>query len=269
MKTRGIIIYSKIDAKKNYWFIDELIKYFANYDIELNLVLDDEYSQYLTLNLDIKFAINRTRDYKISLDLENKNIKVFNNQIVNKIANNKYLSYLLFKELNLPCMDTYLNIDSSLNYPLVMKEVTGHGGTEVYLVKSKEEIDSIYRLNKNKTYIFQPLCSNIGIDVRVYMFKNEPLVAFKRESINDDFKSNYSLNHKASIFKLDEEMIAICKKITKELNSDYIGVDFIFNNNKWVVNEIEDPVGAWMIYDLTNIDLAKIIVDYILKELNI
>ena len=64
-------------------------------------------------------------------------------------------------------------------------------------------------------------------------------------------------------------MIRICKKITKELNSDYIGVDFIFNNNKWVVNEIEDPVGAWMIYDLTNIDLAKIIVDYILKELNI
>ena len=55
----------------------------------------------------------------------------------------------------------------------------------------------------------------------------------------------------------------------RELNSDYIGVDFIFNNNKWVVNEIEDPVGAWMIYDLTNIDLAKIIVDYILKELNI
>ncbi|MDY4822688.1 MAG: hypothetical protein SO148_02660 [Candidatus Onthovivens sp.] len=46
MKTHGIIIYSKIDAKKNYWFIDELIKYFANYDIELNLVLDDEYTHY-------------------------------------------------------------------------------------------------------------------------------------------------------------------------------------------------------------------------------
>ena len=111
MKTRGIVIYSKIDAKKNYWFIDELIKYFANYDIKLNLVIDDEYSHFLTLNLDITFAINRTRDYKISLDLENKNIKVFNNQIVNKIANNKYLSYLLFKKLNLPCMDTYLNVD--------------------------------------------------------------------------------------------------------------------------------------------------------------
>ena len=154
MKTSGIIIYSKIDAKKNYWFIDELIKYFANYDIKLNLVIDDEYSQYLTLNLDITFAINRTRDYKISLDLENKNIKVFNNQIVNKIANNKYLSYLLFKKLNITCMDTYLNVDSSLNYPLVMKEVSGHGGTEVYLVKSKEEINSIYKLNKDKTYIF-------------------------------------------------------------------------------------------------------------------
>ena len=86
MKMHGIIIYSKIDAKKNYWFIDELIKYFANYDIKLNLVLDDEYSQYLTLNLDITFAINRTRDYKISLDLENKNIKVFNNHLVNKIS---------------------------------------------------------------------------------------------------------------------------------------------------------------------------------------
>ena len=145
MKMHGIIIYSKIDAKKNYWFIDELRKYFANYDIKLNLVIDDEYSQYLTLNLDVTFAINITRDYKISLDLENKNIKVFNNHLVNKIANNKYLSYLLFKELNIPCMNTYLNIDSSLNYPLVMKEVSGHGGTEVYLIKSKEEINPIYK----------------------------------------------------------------------------------------------------------------------------
>ncbi len=268
MKANGILIYSKIDIKKNYWFIDELIKCFKNKNIDLKLVLDKEVLSYININK-VDFAINRSRNFKLIGILENLNIRVFNNYLVNKIANDKFMSYLFFKDFDIDCMETSLDYLYFNTFPLVMKSTSGHGGNEVFLVHSKDEVESILKKYAGNSYVFQKLCSIIGKDIRVYMIKDNPLVAILRESQNDEFRSNYSLNHKANVIEIDDRMLSICKKITQTLNSDYIGIDFIYNKGRWVVNEIEDPVGAWMIYDLTNINLVEILVGLIINELNI
>lgn len=38
-------------------------------------------------------------------------------------------------------------------------------------------------------------------------------------------------------------------KIASLLKFDYIGIDFVFNGGKIVFNEIEDSVGARMVYE--------------------
>ena len=47
---------------------------------------------------------------------------------------------------------------------------------------------------------------------------------------------------------------------------DYIGIDFLFDNGHLIFNEIEDTVGARMVYDKTDIDIIKLYCNYIKKE---
>ena len=49
--------------------------------------------------------------------------------------------------------------------------------------------------------------------------------------------------------------------------ADYVGIDFLFNNNKLVFNEIENVVGARMVYSLTNIDIGDLFIKYIDSEI--
>ncbi len=42
----------------------------------------------------------------------------------------------------------------------------------------------------------------------------------------------------------------------------------MFNSGKIVFNEIEDSVGARMVYSLTNMDIIKEYCDYIKEEVN-
>ena len=61
-------------------------------------------------------------------------------------------------------------------------------------------------------------------------------------------------------------MIKTINKLREALDFDFVGVDFIRHDGRWVLNEIEDVVGTRMIYALTDIDAADKYIDYILKN---
>jgi len=44
---------------------------------------------------------------------------------------------------------------------------------------------------------------------------------------------------------------------------DFVGIDFIFSDGKPYLNEIEDVVGTRMLYKLTDLDPAKMYIEYI------
>ena len=95
---------------------------------------------------------------------------------------------------------------------------------------------------------------------------NEIIGAVKRENKND-FRSNYSLGGHVSIYEPNQEMKDIALKIAKILKSDYIGVDFIIDKNQIYLNEIEDPVGARMLYQTHHIDAIHLFVNDIKNKL--
>ena len=57
------------------------------------------------------------------------------------------------------------------------------------------------------------------------------------------------------------------KRLMQALPMDYAGIDFMFSGGKPVFNEIEDVVGARMLYSLTDIDIADRHAAYILHLL--
>ena len=254
----GLIIYSGIDKDKNTWFIDECIKRFADKGVSLIYKDENEVKEFLENN-SISFAIYRGRDYKMVEFLEDKGIRCFNNSFTNKIANDKLLTFEFLSKEKIPVIPSFSSLEEISSFPLVMKSVDGHGGNEVFLVNSKQEVETFRK--ENKRYVYQKYCPNEG-DLRLYALNKAVIGAVYRHS-KEDFRSNFSLGGEASVYEPNKEIVDIAIKVASSLNADYIGVDFINIDGKWCVNEIEDPVGARMLFKTSNIDVVELLVRYI------
>lgn len=254
----GLIIYNDKDKEINQWFIDNCLKSLNNDDFSLFYKEEKEALDYISKK-HIDYVIFRARNYSLLKEIEAKGIKCFNNSLTNRIANNKYETYEFLKEHGFACLETFLN-SNKLSFPFVMKSVDGHGGSEVFLVSSKEDLKS-----GNKQYIYQRYIPNNG-DVRLYVLGNKIIGAVKRSN-DKDFRSNFSLGGNVEVYKPTQEMIDTALKIAALLKSDYIGVDFIINDKEFVVNEIEDPVGAKMLYKVSGIDAPSLFVEDIKNKL--
>ena len=249
----GLIVYNAIDVKKNQWFIDKCLQKLNDEEVSLSF-LDEAFLEEYVKTHKISFVIYRGRNYKIVEYLENKGIKVFNNSLTNKVANNKFLTYEFFKKHNLPFITTsYEPINS---FPYIMKSTSGHGGQEVFLINSDKEREEILKQHPKLDFIYQEYLKNNG-DVRLYVLNNSVVTAVKRSS-QKDFRNNFSLGGEVIEYSPNEDMKKIAIAISKLLKANFIGVDFLLTDDGYKLIEIEDPVGSRMVYQTTDIDIINI-----------
>lgn len=237
----GVLIYTKAEAQRNRFAVE---KFKANLGIRL---VDESYRG------DADFVINRTNDYKIAAYFEQKGIRVFNPSQLSRLANDKQLCYEFMADNGIEIMP--------INYtgvPVVKKKIDGHGGTEVEMLTKTEEFQ--------QGYVYQQPCDTLGKDLRVWAIGGKIVTAILRES-KTDFRSNFCLGGSATPYTLNGSEEQLVKKIITLVKSDYIGIDFIFHNGRLVFNELEDTVGARMVYDQTDIDILSLYCDYIKEEL--
>ncbi len=237
----GILIYSREQAKRNSFAVEKFKEY-----LDIRLV-DECYDG------DADFVINRTNDYKIAQRFENKGIRVFNPSRLSRLANNKQACYEFMEENGIPVMP--------VNYtgvPAVKKIVDGHGGNGVTMITAAEPFE--------ENYVYQKPCDTLGKDLRIWVVGGKIVASIMRES-HTDFRSNYCLGGTATVHKLTDDERQLAEKVISLVKSDYIGIDFIYHQGQPIFNEIEDTVGARMIYDKTDIDILKIYCEYIKEYL--
>lgn len=233
----GVLIYSKEEAQRNAFVVEKYIEY-------LDVLLADE-----KFKGDADFVINRTNDYKIAEYFENRGVRVFNPSSLSKLANDKQLCYEFMKKNGVPIMP--------VNYkgaPVVKKKTDGAGGKEVFWLNQCEPFE--------EGYVYQKPCDTLGKDLRVWVIGGEIITSILRES-KKDFRSNFCLGGSAIPYKFSQEEKEMVERVISLVPCDYVGIDFLFNGGKLVFNEIEDTVGARMVYTVTDIDIIKIYCDYI------
>ena len=79
--------------------------------------------------------------------------------------------------------------------------------------------------------------------------------------------ANCSTNKRILLYDLNETERKYVDTITQMLPMDFAAIDFIFNNGQAAFNEIEDAAGARMLYSISDIDIVKMQVEYMMKEL--
>ncbi|MDO4628368.1 MAG: hypothetical protein Q4C70_04225, partial [Planctomycetia bacterium] len=270
----AFLVYDRPRLARNGWFVETLTEKFARRGWNLTLKIAEELE---SVKLEEPFpdaVLMRCTFPELSRKWEEAGVRVFNSATVSAVTNDKLRTAEFFAVHDLPMMKTVLltrtddNRDSGkfsvpFPFPVVMKSRTGHGGTEVFCVKSESKITEILKqtVTPPEYWILQPLASQPGRDVRVYIVGNQPVAAMERIS-ETDFRSNYSLGGSARPYTLRPAEKTLISKILEILPLDFAGIDLIFHDGHPILNEIEDVVGSRMLYAHTEIDILDVFLDY-------
>lgn len=197
-------------------------------------------------------VINRSNDPRIAEFYEARGIRVFNPAEFTRLANDKQAAYDFMQHNGIKIMPTRYATP-----PFVKKPRDGHGGAGVRMCDSADEYD--------ENMVCQQPASDLGRDLRVWVLGGEIKAAMLRVS-KTDFRSNFCLGGEAQPYELNADETALVKRIIALVNGDYYGVDFVFDGGKIVFNELEDAVGARMLYAKTDMDILKDYCEYIMEK---
>lgn len=256
---RGLLVYEDEDIPQNSRFI----LYARDAAQELRLSLELCRAKELEASLSgIAFAILRTRAPKMHNIAEAAGVRCFNSARLNETANDKMLCYdLLHDHVPMPPSFDALLSDSPPFLPCVVKPAHGHGGINVSLVYDKPS----YLQALAKCAPDRPLVQRFvdpSLDKRIYVIGGKPVCAMLRSS-NADFRSNYKLGGSAKLSEISEEELEIVKTVQKLIPIDYAGVDIVYDKGRPMLGEIEDPVGARMVYENTDINIIAEFIKYV------
>ena len=266
------ILYEKEDYLKNKEYVNLYFRECEKYGISLSLVLKEELGLVIK-NPEAEFyiggkkskkptlVINRSRDYILAKHLEMAGVEVWNDSFVTLIGNDKALAYSYAVQKGIPVLNSFYGNVAPEEYPYVLKSLNGHGGAEVFLIQNPDALTQMDFLQK-KNFLCQEFAEEPGKDVRVYVVGNRIIKAMLRTN-ETNFKSNYSLGGKVAEYELNPEEEALVKKVISGLNIGLAGIDFVFHKGKLYFNEIEDVVGARMLYAHTEVDIVAEYVSYL------
>lgn len=281
---RGWILYNKEDAARNERYIEfhklegkKLgieMKLLYIEEMEFGVQYDEWYLLYEGKEMDKPdFAIVRMNYPLLSRQLELMDIPVFNSSFVASICNDKAQTYQYVAKTGVAMVDSrfvhkkfLLEQLNAVKRPFVVKSVSGHGGSQVFLVQEGDAIEHIYE-KLDDHVVIQPLASSKKQDLRVYIVGNEIVGAVLRTG-KEGFRSNFSLGGKAEFYTLEEDEKEIVGRIVDLFDFGLAGIDFIIGDNGALMfNEIEDVVGSRMLYSCSDINIVALYLEYIKKQI--
>lgn len=250
----------------------------TNCDVN-NMILDNK-----KLNYDAVLFYDK--DIILAKTLENMGLKVFNSSEAINNCDNKALTTICLQKSNIPIPKTsiiplifYYKYDYLKEYveklikvfhlPIICKEWFGSWGEQVYLLKTKQEIIDIIEKKQGSKILFQEFIQeSFGQDIRINVINNKVVASMKRKSINGDFRANISNGGimENYIPTKEEETLAIMS--AKSVGCDFCGVDILQSNRGPLVCEVNSNAHLLNIYKISNINVAKDILNFILSKIN-
>lgn len=266
-----------LESAKKYK-IDMMIK--TNGQLMVDLIYNQEQKEEPLL---VDFVLFWDKDIKLARYLEKLGYLVFNSSTAIEICDNKALTHLelLNKGILMPrtilSPMTYNNIgytnydfikvaEEKLGYPMVIKEVYGSFGNQVYLVKNYKELLDIINKIGNKDFIFQEyIKTSHGKDIRIQVVGNKVITSMYRYSNCDDFRANLTIGGKMKEYMPSYEESNMAIKACKALGLDFAGVDILFGeNNKPILCEVNSNAHFKNIFDCTGVNVANNIMEHII-----
>lgn len=253
------ILYDSCDLEINRFFAERLRLCAEKAGLESSIVLSEDMDPEMAPDI----VVSRSRNIEAITTLEEYGSTVYNRSSVARICNDKAATYNLAGRLGIPVLDWSYGDRLPDGPPWVVKSRIGHGGTEVFRADTPDEVHRLMDLLKDRAPIVQSMSGSPGRDLRVYVLGGKVLASVMRTS-DGDFRANHKLGGKAELCDVPRDVGEYIGRILPEVLPDFIGIDFVFGSDgEAYLNEMEDAVGTRMLYELTDLDPAKVYIEYI------
>lgn len=155
--------------------------------------------------------------------------------------------------------------------PVIIKLARGTHGNGVVLAETKKAAKSVlqafYLTNDNGTNILlqEFIKESAGTDIRAFVVGSRVVASMKRQSLDDDFRSNLHKGGQGTAIKLTPEEKRVAVKAAKAMGLSVAGVDLMRSERGPLVLEVNASPG-FGIEKVTGRNVAAKMIEYV--ELN-
>jgi ribosomal protein S6--L-glutamate ligase len=152
--------------------------------------------------------------------------------------------------------------------PVIIKLARGTHGNGVVLAETKKAAKSVlqafYLSNDDGTNIMlqEFVEESAGTDIRAFVVGGRVVASMKRQSLDDDFRSNLHKGGEGTIVKLTEEETKMAIKAAKAMGLNIAGVDMMRSKRGPLILEVNASPG-FGIEKVTGRNVAAPIIEYV------
>ncbi|MCL4109105.1 UNVERIFIED_CONTAM: hypothetical protein GTU68_031017 [Idotea baltica] len=150
--------------------------------------------------------------------------------------------------------------------PVILKLLEGTQGLGVVLAESENGAKSVMEAfnGLEARIIVQEFIKEAGgADIRAFVVDGKVIVAMKRQGKEGEFRSNLHRGGSATIVELTPEEEETALIATKTMGLGVAGVDMLRSNDGPLVLEVNSSPGLEGIEAATKMDIAKMIIEYV------
>lgn len=149
--------------------------------------------------------------------------------------------------------------------PLIIKVARGTQGNGVVLAETPKAAKAVMQAFyvEGVNFLVQEFVKeSAGSDIRAFMVGGHVVASMRRQSLDDDFRSNLHQGGTATTVKLTDEEKKTAQKAAKAMGLPICGVDMVRSDRGPLVLEVNSSPG-FGIEQITNRDVAEKIIEYV------
>lgn len=152
--------------------------------------------------------------------------------------------------------------------PVIIKLARGTHGNGVVLAETKKAARSVlqafYVMDDEGTNIMlqEFVKESAGVDIRAIVVGGKVVASMKRQSLDDDFRSNLHQGGEGRLVKLTDEERKVAQKAAKAMGLQVCGVDMMRSDRGPLVLEVNSSPG-FGIEHVTGRNVAAKIIEYV------
>ena len=287
----GIIIVNQTIGHNQYK-IDRFKEEFSKRNIQLDVFINDGTlavikDNNIVINLPkADFVFYLDKDIYLARLLEKAGYRLFNKADFIKLCDDKMLTFIrcanegirMPKTIAGPLVYTELQesnykfldaVIEELSLPMVVKKVYGSLGEGVYLVKTKEELISLYSQIARNPIIFQEYVKDsVGQSIRVLIIDGKVFGSFVRKN-SGDFRSNFGDTASSQTLQEKEKYETFAQEIADKLQIEYAGIDLlVYKDKQPILCEINSNAFFEEFEKVTKLNVAEAIMNMVIKKVN-
>lgn len=156
-------------------------------------------------------------------------------------------------------------IEQAGGAPLIIKVARGTHGNGVVLAETKKAAEAVMQAFyvEGVNFLVQEFIKeSAGTDIRAFVVGGKVVASMKRQSLDDDFRSNIHQGGQGSMVKLTDEERKTALKAARAVGLPICGVDMMRSGQGPLVLEVNSSPG-FAIEKVTGRNVASKIMDYV------